>query len=90
MLFFEDLILLFYGLQVIIHEVDAYIVQVMNECSSQTSTQSPEIKLNYAKLFFFFGIFSASPNASPSSRTYLPESMIHVLLTSSLVFFFVE
>ena len=38
-------------------------------------------------LFFFFGIFSASPNVSPSSRTYLPESMIYVLLTSSLVFF---
>ena len=86
MLFFEDLILLLFGLQVIIYEVNAYIVQVMDECSSQTSTQSPVIKFNYNMLFFFFGIFSASP----SSRTYLPELMIYVLLTSSLVFFFVE
>jgi hypothetical protein len=62
----------------------------MDECSSETSTQSPEIKFNYTMLFFFFAIFSASPNASPNSRIILPDSMIYVLLDSSLVFFFVE
>ena len=62
----------------------------MYECSSESTTQSPEIKFNYTMLFFFFAIFSASPNASPNSRIILPDSMIYVLLDSSLVFFFVE
>jgi len=44
----------FFVLQVIIHEVDAYILWVMHECSSETSTQSPEIKFNYTVLFFLF------------------------------------